>query len=175
MKKIALIGSSGAGKSTLSRELTELLSIPVYHLDQLNWRAGWEEVSRDEQIRLQDEIFEKDEWIIDGNYGGTLSKRMEEADTILFFDFPRLLCITRAAKRVLKYRNTVRPDMAEGCSERFDLEFFKYIWKFPEQKTPHIINRLRELPSDKRVVHFRKPSDVERFLENLIKKQAQKK
>jgi len=57
MKKIALIGSSGAGKSTLSRELTAMLSIPVYHLDQLNWRAGWEEVSREEQIRLQDEIF----------------------------------------------------------------------------------------------------------------------
>ncbi|WP_342526745.1 DNA topology modulation protein [Chryseomicrobium sp. FSL W7-1435] len=173
MKKIALIGSSGAGKSTLSRELTAMLSIPVYHLDQLNWREGCEEVSREEQIRLQDEIFEKEEWIIDGNYGGTLSKRVEEADTILFFDFPRMLCMTRAAKRVLKYRNTVRPDMAEGCPERFDYEFFKYIWNFPEQKTPHIVKRLRELPSDKRVVHFNKPSDVERFLSTLRKKQAQ--
>jgi len=67
----------------------------------------------------------------------------------------------------------VRPDMAEGCPERFDYEFFKYIWNFPEQKTPHIVKRLRELPSDKRVVHFNKPSDVERFLSTLRKKQAQ--
>lgn len=31
--KIIVIGSSGAGKSTFSRQIGELLRLPVYHLD----------------------------------------------------------------------------------------------------------------------------------------------
>ena len=167
MKKIIIIGSSGSGKSTLSRELAAILNLPLYHLDQMNWRSGWEEVPRDEQRRLQEDVVKGNKWIIDGNYGGTLDLRMQEADTILFLDFHRVICMTRAFKRVMTYRNQVRPDMAEGCPERFDLEFFKYIWNFPKQKTPHILKRLADLPDEKRVIHFRKPREVAEFLKEL--------
>ncbi|MFC4356266.1 DNA topology modulation protein [Chryseomicrobium palamuruense] len=167
MKKIIIIGSSGSGKSTLARELANILKLPLFHLDQLNWRPGWEEVPKEEQRALAQEVVTKEEWIIDGNYGETFDVRMKEADTILFLDFHRLICITRAFKRVITYRNRVRPDMAEGCPERFDLEFFKYIWNFPEQKTPHIRKRLADLPEEKQVIHFRKPREVERFLKEL--------
>ncbi|HEK9482816.1 TPA: DNA topology modulation protein FlaR, partial [Streptococcus equi subsp. equi] len=33
----------------------------------------------------------------------------------------------RAFKRYLKYRGQTRPDMAENCNEKFDVEFMKWI------------------------------------------------
>lgn len=167
MKKVIIIGSSGSGKSTLSRELAHILKLPLYHLDQLFWRPNWEEVPREEQHQLLEEWVGRKEWIIDGNFGATLDRRLQEADTVILLDFHRLICTTRALKRVLTYRNRVRPDMAEGCEERFDLEFFKYIWHFPETKKPHILARLNELPDNKKLFHFTNPKQVKAFLREL--------
>lgn len=46
MKRIMVIGCSGSGKSTFALELGRITGIEVTHLDRLNWRAGWKEVSR---------------------------------------------------------------------------------------------------------------------------------
>lgn len=48
MKRVMVIGCSGAGKSTFALELGRITGIKVTHLDRLNWKAGWKEVSRDE-------------------------------------------------------------------------------------------------------------------------------
>ena len=48
MQRILIIGPCGAGKSTLAAELGPRLGLPVYHMDQLNWKAGWIESSKDE-------------------------------------------------------------------------------------------------------------------------------
>ncbi|HXU80900.1 MAG TPA: hypothetical protein VN914_05855 [Polyangia bacterium] len=34
-----------------------------------------------------------DAWIIDGNYGGTPSIRVQRCDAIVLFDMPRLVCL----------------------------------------------------------------------------------
>ena len=46
MNRIAIIGSPGSGKSTLALKLSEILHIPVVHLDQLFWSPNWEPVDR---------------------------------------------------------------------------------------------------------------------------------
>ena len=53
MSKIIVIGSSGSGKSTLSRELSNILEIPVYHLDKLFWKPNWVMTTKDEQFKIQ--------------------------------------------------------------------------------------------------------------------------
>ena len=52
-------------------------------------------------------------------------RRMEEADIIILLLFNRFSCLYRAYCRYIRYKNTTRPDMAEGCKEKFDLEFVK--------------------------------------------------
>ena len=37
MKKIIVIGPGGSGKSYFSKELSQILDIPVYHLDNIFW------------------------------------------------------------------------------------------------------------------------------------------
>lgn len=167
MKKIILIGSGGAGKSTLSNELSKKLNIPVYHLDYFLWRPNWQGVPREEQIIIQNELISKDEWIIDGNYGGTLDIRLNAADTIIFLDIHRIICVYRVLKRMLKYRNKQRPDMAEGCEERLDFGFLKWIWNYPNTKRQETINKLNHLMNDKNIIVLKSLKEIKHFIENV--------
>ena len=72
MKKIMVIGCPGSGKSTFSRALHNVTGIPLFHLDMLYWNADRTIVDKAVfRERLADTI-QKNEWIIDGNYGSTI-------------------------------------------------------------------------------------------------------
>ena len=75
-KKILVVGPGGAGKSTFSKKLSKILNIPVYHLDSIYWLPNWEHLEREEFIKKVRVITSKDEWIIDGNYSGSLEERV---------------------------------------------------------------------------------------------------
>jgi len=167
MKKIAIIGSGGSGKSTLARRLGEFLKIEVFHLDALFWKPGWVGTSKDEQKLVQSELVEHESWIFDGNYGGTMEIRLNNADTIIFLDMPRTICAYRVIKRRLQYRNKTRPDMGEGCEEKLDLEFLKWVWEYPKTKKPVIMKKLESLSIEKEIIILTNPSEVEQFLNRI--------
>ncbi|TWT26170.1 DNA topology modulation protein [Planomicrobium sp. CPCC 101110] len=171
MKKIAIIGSGGSGKSTFSRALGKRLGIGVDHLDALLWKAGWEPTSRTEQLEIQQQLTQKESWIIDGNYNGTLELRLRAADTIVFLDMPRILCLYRVLKRRWHYRRKPRPDMAAGCGEKITFEFLKWVWHYPNTKRPHVLEMLEGLAGEKTIVVLDSPRKAETFLENLSTEQ----
>src|ERR1051325_1007540 len=106
MKRVMVVGSGWAGKSTFSRELGRRLGLSVHHLDALLWRPGWVMAPEDEELAIVQEVTERDAWIIDGNYGGaTVYPRLARADTVIMLDLPRTICLLRAVKRWLQYRN----------------------------------------------------------------------
>jgi adenylate kinase family enzyme len=165
--KITIIGSGGSGKSTLAKQLGEKLMIDVYHLDSLFWKPNWVGVPKEEQRIVQDDLVKKKKWIIDGNYGGTMGIRLNAADTIIFLDIPRTICVFRVFKRVIKYRNKRRPDMGVGCEERFSFEFFKWVWEYPKTKKPGILISLEDLTKEKVVIILKSPKEVKQFLESI--------
>lgn len=167
MKKIALIGSGGSGKSTLARRLGEKLNIEVYHLDTLFWKPNWTPTSKEEQRKVQNELVKKEEWIIDGNYNGTMDIRLNAVDTIIFVDISRVICVYRVFKRMIQYRGKSRPDMAEGNNERFDFDFLKWVWDYPKTKKPVVLNKLEQLPNDKKVIILTSPREVQLFLDKV--------
>ncbi|PGB02416.1 DNA topology modulation protein [Bacillus toyonensis] len=169
MKKIILIGSGGSGKSTLAKQLGNKLNIKVHHLDALFWKPNWEGVPRGEQRKVQNNLIKEEKWIIDGNYGGTMDLRLNAADTIIFLDIYRTICVYRAFKRIVQYRNKTRPDMGAGCEERFELQFFKWIWEYPNKKKPAILKRLDQLSKGKEVIILKSPNEVRRFLKKYDK------
>ncbi len=166
MKRVLIIGSGGAGKSTLARRLGEVTGIEVVHLDKLYWRAGWTEPPKDEWQKILENELEKDEWIMDGNFGGTMELRIAACDTAIFLDFPRTVCVYRAVKRWTKYLKTNRPDMAEGCNEKIDLEFLGWIWNFPKIKKPAVEEKLRRFENEKTIIRLRSKQEVEDFFVN---------
>ena len=127
MRRVLVIGPCGAGKSTLARELAPLMRLPLVHMDQLGWQAGWVETEKAELHARLAEVVAQDAWLIEGNYGSTLAPRLARADTVIYLDFPIRLCLWRLAKRIITHRGRSRPDMPEGCPERFDAAFFWYV------------------------------------------------
>ena len=127
--KIAIIGYSGSGKSTLARKLAESFHVPVLHLDRVQFRPNWEirpQASKEIMAKVFMDIHNG--WIIDGNYSKlSYGRRMEEADVIILLLFSKISCLYRVIRRYFKHKNTTRPDMAEGCKEKLDWGFIRWI------------------------------------------------
>ena len=166
MERILIIGCGGAGKSTLARQLGEKLDIPVVHLDKLYWRPGWVHVSPEEFDVLLDDVLKKEAWIMDGNFNNTIPKRIAYCDTIIYLDFSRFACIRGVLKRVITTYGTVRPDMGEGCPERFDWEFLCWVWNFNRDKREKYYRLLNETENVETIV-LKNRRMVKRFLNQL--------
>jgi adenylate kinase family enzyme len=136
----------------------------VVHLDVHHWMPGWTEPPKEGWARKVEELLSGDEWIMDGNYSGTLETRLAACDTVVFIDLPRVLCVWRVLKRLLTYRGGGRPDMAEGCAECFDLKFLKWVWDYPKRTRPNVLRLLEENSRAKSVYWLRSRAEVESFL-----------
>ena len=104
---------------------------------------------------------------MDGNYGGTMELRFAAADTILFLDYPRLLCTWRAFRRGFSQRGRTRPDMAPGCPERVDPGFLHWVWTYNSRTRPRVLALLSALSASKQVVILRSDRETARLLEEL--------
>ena len=173
MRRVLVIGSGGAGKSALSAELGPILGLPVVHLDGLYWRPGWTKPDKGAWRNTVKEVVERDRWLMDGNYGGTLDLRIPAADTIIYMDFPPALCLWRVIKRRFRYRNGGRPDMPPGCEERLSRDFLKWIWTFRRERRPGILRQIQEHGSGKKVVFLTGPKEVESFLSEVLAKKRE--
>ena len=166
MERIIIIGCGGAGKSTLARKLGEVLDLPVVHLDKLFWKPGWVETSHEEFDALLAQELAKDQWIMDGNFNRTMPERMKRCDTIIYLDFSRCACLLGVLKRVITTYGKVRPDMGEGCPERIDLEFLKWVWNFNKNKRESYYKLLNEAENVETIV-LKNRRAVKKFLKTL--------
>ena len=167
MKRVIVIGCGGAGKSTFSRNLSDKLDIPVYHLDKLFWNRGWISTPQDEFDNKIQELANRDKWIIDGNYIRTFDMRAERADTIIFINMPTYVCFYRVIKRRVMYKDKSRPDMAEGCPEGIDFEFFKWVLTYNKKIRPRILEKLKKY-NDKTVIILNSEKEVKDFIEKSV-------
>jgi adenylate kinase family enzyme len=166
MKRVVVIGSGGSGKSTFSQRLGDATSLPVIHLDQLFWKPNWTKTPADKWEQIVRRETGKPEWIMDGNFGGTRELRMRAADTIIFLDLPRWVCMYRILKRTLIHRNRTRPDMAEGCNERFDWEFIWWVWNYRKDSRKRALREL-EAQTGKEIIVLKTRREVAEFLDKM--------
>ena len=90
MRRILVIRSGGAGKSTAARAIAAAAGLPLVHLDRVFWHAGWQPTPDEEWARIVDAWIAEEEWVIDGNYGGTLPSRLARAEAVVFLHVPLL-------------------------------------------------------------------------------------
>lgn len=110
------------------------------------------------------ELIRGEEWIMDGNYGGTMDMRLAAADAAIFLDMPRYMCLRRVISRRLRYAGKPRPDMASGCPERLEWQFLRYVWDYPKSRRPGILRKLESLPKEKETFVLRSSGEVRGFL-----------
>lgn len=166
MKRFAIVGISGSGKSTFTRKLYEKTRLNLYHLDNYFWNEDWEPTPIEEWKEIHNKLMSKDEWILDGDYSACMLDRFKKADTIFFFDFDRMRAIFAILKRRMKYHGKTRPDMAEGCRERLDLDFLRWVWNYPNDEREDLLSDLECIDKNKKVV-FKNGNDVEGYLSDL--------
>jgi adenylate kinase family enzyme len=163
MKRVAIIGCGGSGKTALATQLGAKLGLPVHHLDRLFWRAGWQETPKDEWAALQRDLCARPAWIMDGNYGGTMALRLEAADTVIFLDYPTATCLWGAMCRWLRYRGRTRPEMPDGCPERLDWNYLRWICSYRRTRRPGILRQL----TGRNAIILRSRRAARRFLARL--------
>ncbi len=166
MQRTLILGCCGAGKSTFAGQLHAITGLPLIHLDQHYYRAGWNEPEKAAWTATVRELSERPRWIMDGNYAGTLDLRLSRADTVIFLDYPTLTCLWRITKRILRYRGRVRPAMPPGCRERFDGNFYRYVATYRRERRPGILDKLNEVRGTKQIHIFSHDGAARHFLEN---------
>lgn len=172
MNKIMVIGvSAGAGKSTFARRLGEMTGIEVTHLDRLYWKPNWVEASLEEFSAAQQQVVQKERWIIEGNYAGTVNIREPYADTVIYLELPLRVCLYRVLKRRVQFHGKVRKDIGEGCKEKMDMAFLKFIVTTYGARKKKTVERMQCYAQEGKAVHYLKTTaQIEGFLKTYIKK-----
>ena len=159
-----IIGQPGSGKSTMARRLGEVTGLPVVHIDMIHWKPGWVERERHEKSRLCHEVHVREAWIFEGGHSTTWPERLDRADTVIWLDVPLPVRLRRVVWRTLASYGQSRPDLPEGCPERFDAEFYRFIWRTRKTARKNIQELLAGAPPEKRVFRLVTLRDVDRFL-----------
>ena len=157
MKKVIVIGCPGSGKSTVSRVLHNKTGIPLYHLDMMYWNADKTTVEKSVFLERLYDVLEKNDWIIDGNYGSTMELRMAACDTVIFLDYSLDVCLDGIKER----RGKPRSDMPWIETEE-DAEFIEFIKSYNEQQKPKVLEVLEKY-SDKNIIIFKSREQADEF------------
>jgi adenylate kinase family enzyme len=168
MERILVMGSPGSGKSTFARRLSHITGIPVVSLDALFWKPGWKPSDAAEFETRVAEAVRGPRWIIDGDYiwwAGDIRRGV--ADAVIWFDLPRRTCMVGIISRIATSYGRVRPEMAEGCPERINAEFFRYVWTYRRERRPKLQQYLGGLRADQSLICFTERAQAERYLANF--------
>jgi adenylate kinase family enzyme len=149
-RRIVVLGAPGSGKTTFAQCLHEVLGLPLYHLDDHYWRAGWQRADPEMFALAQREIVAKDKWIVDGNHLPTLPIRLERADVACFIDVSTVVATAgffgRALRRALGDRaslpRAIRLDTNYHWRPGLDVRIWQTLLFFRTSIRPEIIRLL---------------------------------
>ena len=161
MKKVIVIGCPGSGKSTFSRVLSEKTSLALYHLDMMYWNSDKTTVEKSVFLDRLNEVLQKDEWIIDGNYASTMALRLSFCDTVIFLDYETEVCIEGIKNR----RGKARSDIPWIETET-DEEFIAFVKNYNETQRPQVITLLEKYKSKSQII-FKTRKEADEFLARL--------
>lgn len=89
-----------------------------------------------------------------------MPRRLQECDTVFFFDIPLDDCLTGVTSRLGKPRE----DMPWVDME-LDEKFHQWILKFPNEQRPEIVRLLNKF--DGKVLHFKSREEANDYLDSL--------
>jgi adenylate kinase family enzyme len=167
MQRVLVVGCSGAGKSTFSRRLAEVTGLPRIELDREFWQPGWRTTPREIWLPKVEAFCAESRWILDGNFNSSLHIRVPRADSVLWLDYPRHVCIRRVLARWLRNYRRVRPGFAAGCPEKVDWPFLRYVWNFNEDHGRRLAAMIEERGRHLCVHRFKSDREADRFLRDL--------
>ncbi len=143
MKKIAIIGNGGGGKTTLSRQLKEFYNLPLMHVDSVQFLTGMNIRNTSETSNILSNYANQEKWIIDG-FGSleVMEERFNQADRIIFVDFPLYQHYWWCTKRQIKSLWSPREELPANCNEAtipYTFKLYKTLWRVHRTIRPKLL------------------------------------
>jgi adenylate kinase family enzyme len=169
VNRILIIGSYGSGKSTFAKKMHELLKIELIHLDRYFFKQNWVPTSNEEKIIIIKQLVIKEKWIMDGFYPQTFDIRYEYADTVIFLDLPRFLCMWNVLVRLLKTKVTKKriDGIKHNIYDKFDINFYLRIWTFNRKIKTNFLEKITTKGTDKNIFILKGYKQYKSFLDKL--------
>ncbi|MEV4639793.1 adenylate kinase [Actinoplanes sp. NPDC049548] len=170
--RILVYGVTGAGKTTLARRIGERFGLPWHSVDDLTWEPGWVQVPVEVQRARIAAVCAQERWVLDHAYGAWLDLPLSRADLVIGLDFPRWLSLGRLVRRTV-VRMVRRERVCNGNVESLRVTLSResiIVWHF--QSFARKRQRMRAWTADPympAVLLFRRPSEVEAWLEHSLK------
>ena len=102
---------------------------------------------------------------MEGNYARTVHIREPHADTVIYLELPLCVCLYRVVKRRVQYHGKTREDIGEGCKEKIDGAFLKFIVTTYGARKKTMKKRMQRYAEEGKTVHYLKtPAQIEGFL-----------
>ncbi len=99
--KIAIIGPPGSGKTMIGTNVSKLLGVDLYSLDSYYWEKNWKKKEYEAFAESVKQIFEKKQWIIEGDYNEVIYDLIENSDLVIVLYSPKVILYKRLLVRSL--------------------------------------------------------------------------
>lgn len=101
LQRILIFGNGGTGKTWLARKISDLLTRPAIHLDDLRWIPGHYGIARDKQVVFNEvaEAGKADCWLMEGVYGWLANAVLHRATSLIWIDLPEEECVSNITAR----------------------------------------------------------------------------
>ncbi len=168
-RRIRVVGTSGSGKTTYARELSRVLGLPHRELDEVFWGPGWTHRDRGLAHAELRELDAGPGWVVDGNWQSARGQLLENADLVVWLDYPRAVVMSRVVRRTAR-RVLTREELWHGNRERprfllrTDPEENIILWAWHSHADNRAHYQERAAVGDVPVVRLRSPRAARRWL-----------
>lgn len=167
--RVLFYGVTGSGKSSAAHAYAARTGLPEYSADDdIGWLPGWRQPDTAEQRELAARIAGQDRWVLDSAYGVWRDLVVPRAQLIIGLDYPRWLSLLRLIRRSLR-RVVARDEVCNGNRETFARLFAPDSiigWHFRSfGRKRRVMRELQRSPGPAEVLLFRRPRDLEAWLQ----------
>jgi adenylate kinase family enzyme len=152
--RVAIVGPVASGKTTMATCLGTRLDLPIFDLDAYYWRQT-PLPTDDEWVAMHGELVRGEQWIISGDYRTVADVRFAAADTVVWLDLPRTICLFRATVRRMKGNPTPLID----C--------WRWIWRYAKHGREDTAASLSNPRHSCTTYRLRSSSEVTAFLSRV--------
>jgi energy-coupling factor transporter ATP-binding protein EcfA2 len=112
-QRILILGRTGSGKTTLARELAAAIGVPHVELDALYFGPDFSTAPLAVLRDRTSAAIAGDRWVTDGNKRAVRDLVWPRADTVIWLDYPLVVCLWRLGKRAVWRTSVLKTQAAE--------------------------------------------------------------
>jgi adenylate kinase family enzyme len=179
MQRIHVVGTSGSGKTMLAKQIAQQLQLPHVELDALHWEPNWTAADTNVFRERVERALQNDRWVVDGNYSRVRDLIWNQADTIVWLDYPFWLVFCRIVWRTLRRGLTRQPlwnnnreSLAKGFGRESMILWMLKTYQRRRQEYPAMLSQHQQSHPQVEIITLRSVRSTQKWLKSLDKQSA---